>query len=71
MNYFAKLNDHEQKMLNIWLEFWAQGYDGDLDDLPEEYGFEDWLRDEISFYDSADMAEYAEPYRQCLAEWRA
>lgn len=68
---FAELNAHEQKMLNVWMQYWADGYDGLLDDQPEDYGFADWLRDEIEFYESEDMAEYADEYRMALAEWQA
>lgn len=68
---FAELNAHEQKMLNIWMEYWAASFDGLLDDVDEDYGFADWLKGEIEFYESEDMAEYAEDYRMALAEWQA
>lgn len=68
---FAKLNAHEQKMLNIWMQYWADGYDGLLDDEDEDYDFVDWLNDQIEYYMSDGMEEYAEDFREALAEWQA
>lgn len=68
---FAELNDHEQEMLDLYLEFWAEGYDGCLDDKSEDYGFEDWLIEMADWYAEECGDRYAEPYRQALAEWRA
>ena len=72
MTNFAKLNDHEEKMFNIWLQFWADCYDGYYDDRDEDFGFEEYLEEMIEEY-SQDcyLAGAADEYIQCLAEWRA
>lgn len=70
MEYFEKLNTHEQKMLDIWLQYWTEGYEGYLDDVAEDYDFTDWLKEQIDFYSDLGPT-YAEPYEQALAEWLA
>lgn len=71
MKDFAKLNEHEEKMLNIWMEYWMEGYEGAFDEEDEDFGFEDWLAREIEWYEEEEMEESAELYRQALAEWQA
>lgn len=74
MAYFAELDQHEQQMLNIWMEYWAEGFDGAFDDLEEEPSFEEWLEDQIAFYSDEEEGwspEFSAPYRQALAEWQA
>ena len=73
MTYFAELNKHEKEMLNIWLEYLAEGYDGAFDELDEVPSFEEWLEEQIEFYSSDDEEDdqFAEPFRMALAEWRA
>ena len=75
MTYFAELNNHEQQMLNIWLEYQAEAYYGAFDELEEDPTFAEWLEDQIKFYTSNDEEEwpdhFAEPYRMALAEWNA
>ena len=68
---FAEMNKHEEKMLSIWMEYWMAGFEGELDEEDEDFGFEEWLAREIEWYEEEEMAEYAEPYRQALAEWQA
>ena len=65
------MNAHEQKMLNIWMEYWAEGFEGAFDNRDEDFGFEDWLKEQIEWYASECGESYAEPYRQALAEWTA
>ena len=38
MKDFAKLNEHEEKMLNIWMEYWMEGYEGAFDEEDEDFG---------------------------------
>ena len=71
MKDFAKLNEHEEKMLSIWMEYWMEGYEGAFDEEDEDFGFEDWLAREIEWYEEEEMEESAELYRQALAEWQA
>ncbi len=71
MKDFAKLNEHEEKMLNIWMEYWMEGYEGAFDEEDEDFGFEEWLAREIEWYEEEEMEESAELYRQALAEWQA
>ena len=71
MKDFAKLNEHEEKMLNIWMEYWMEGYEGAFDEEDEDFGFEEWLAREIEWYEEEEMKESAELYRQALAEWQA
>ena len=72
---FAELNNHEQQMLNIWLEYLTEASEGAFDELDEEPSFEEWLEDQVQFYSSDDEEEwpehFAEPYRQALTEWQA
>ena len=71
MKDFTKLNEHEEKMLNIWMEYWMEGYEGAFDEEDEDFGFEEWLAREIEWYEEEEMEESAELYRQALAEWQA
>ena len=71
MKDFAKLNEHEEKMLNIWMEYWMEGCEGAFDEEDEDFGFEEWLAREIEWYEEEEMEESAELYRQALAEWQA
>lgn len=71
MKNFAELNAHEEKMLNIWMEYWMEGYEGAFDEEDEDFGFEEWLAREIEWYEEEEMEECAELYRQALAEWQA
>ena len=68
---FAELGAHEQAMLDLWMQYWADGYDGLLDDRDEDYGFEDWLAEQIEWCEEDGIADRAELYRQALAEWQA
>ena len=74
MAYFAELDQHEHRMLAIWLEYSAEASDGCFDD-DYDPSFEEWLADQIAFYSSDEGEEwperFAEPYRQALAEWLA
>lgn len=71
MMNFAELNAHEKEMLDLWLEFWAEGMEGAFDDRDEDFGFEEWLAESAEWFAEECGEEYAEPYRQALAEWQA
>ena len=68
---FAELNNHEEKMLNLYLEFWIEESEGVFDDKDENYSFEDWLVESAEWFAQECGEQYAEPYRQALAEWQA
>lgn len=71
MMNFAELNEHEQEMLNLWLDYWAEGEEGAFDDRDEDFGFGDWLAEELAWCEEEGMVARAELYRQALAEWQA
>ena len=68
---FAELNSHEQEMLDLWLEFWAEGMEGAFDDRDENFGFAEWLVESAEWFEAECGEEYAKLYRQALAEWQA
>lgn len=71
MRNFAEMNEHEQKMLDVWMEYWAECNDGCFDDRDDDFDFPAWLVEEAEWYASECGEAFAEPYRQALAEWQA
>lgn len=70
MTYFVKMNKHEQKILNVWLQYdcaMREDYEGQYD---EDCTFEDLLKMQIEKFEEDDE-EMVKEYRQALAEWQA
>jgi len=68
MKYFAEMNEHENKMLNIWLQYCTDVEEGYAD---EDIDFVEYLKGEIAWYEEEGMEIDAKEYRQCLTEWTA